>query len=40
MMWMNLEPVIHSEVTEKEKTKYHMLTHIYIWNLESLVGQQ
>ena len=24
MMWMNLEPVIHSEVTEKEKNKYHI----------------
>ena len=25
---MDLESVIHSEVSEKEKNKYHMLTHI------------
>ena len=27
--WMDLESVIQSEVTQKEKNKYHMLTHIY-----------
>ena len=27
--WMDLESVIHSEVSQKEKNKYHMLTHIY-----------
>ena len=27
--WMNLEPVIQSEVSQKEKNKYHILTHIY-----------
>ena len=27
--WMNLEPHIQSEVTQKEKDKYHILTHIY-----------
>ena len=27
--WMNLETVIQSEVSQKEKNKYHMLTHIY-----------
>ena len=27
--WMDLEPVIQSEVSQKEKNKYHMLTHIY-----------
>ena len=26
---INLECVIQSEVSEKEKNKYHMLTHIY-----------
>ena len=26
---MNLEPVIKSEVSQKEKNKYHILTHIY-----------
>ena len=29
MKWMNLEPVIQSEVSQKEKDKYHNLTHIY-----------
>ena len=27
--WMNLEPVIQSEVSQKEKNKYRILTHIY-----------
>ena len=27
--WMDLEIVILSEVSQKEKNKYHMLTHIY-----------
>ena len=26
---MNLEPIIQSEVSQKEKNKYHILTHIY-----------
>ena len=26
--WMNLDPVIQSEVSQKEK-KYHILTHIH-----------
>ena len=29
MSWMNLEPVIQSEVSQKEKDKYHILMHIY-----------
>ena len=29
---MNLEPIIQSEVSQKEKDKYHIITHI--WNLE------
>ena len=29
MRWMNLEPIIHSEVSQKEKYKYRILTHIY-----------
>ena len=29
MMWMNLEPIIQSEVSQKEKVKYHILTHVY-----------
>ena len=28
-MWMNLESVIQSEVSQKEKNKYCILTHIY-----------
>ena len=27
--WMNLGSVIQSEVSQKEKNKHHMLTHIY-----------
>ena len=27
--WTGLETVIQSEVSQKEKNKYHMLTHIY-----------
>ena len=34
MRWMNLEPIIQSEVSQKEKDKYSILMHIYIWNLE------
>ena len=29
MRWMDLESVIQSEVSQKEKNKYHMLRHIY-----------
>ena len=33
MKWMNLEPITQSEVSQKEKDKYSILTHIYrIWN--------
>ena len=27
--WMDLETVLQSEVSQKEKNKYRMLTHIY-----------
>ena len=31
-MWMNLEPIMQSEVSQKEKNKYHVLMHTYgIW---------
>ena len=30
MRWMNLEPIIQSEVTQKEKDKYCILTHICV----------
>ena len=29
MRWMDLESVIQSKVSHKEKNKYHMLTHVY-----------
>ena len=29
MKWMNLEPIIQSKVSQKEKDKYHIVTHIY-----------
>ena len=29
MKWMKLEPIIQSEVSQKEKDKYHILTHVY-----------
>ena len=32
MRWMKLEPIIQSEVTQKDKEHYSILTHIYgIW---------
>ena len=27
--WMDLESVTQSEASQKEKNKYHMITHIY-----------
>ena len=29
MRWMNLEPIIQREVSQKEKDKHHILTHTY-----------
>ena len=29
LRWMNLEPIIQSEVSQKEKDKYHILMYIY-----------
>ena len=32
MKWMNLEPIIQSELSQKEKGKHHITMHIYgIW---------
>ena len=31
MRWMNVKPIMQSEVSQKEKDKY---IHMYIWNLE------
>ena len=32
MRWMKLEPIIQSEISQKEKYQYSIL--MYIWNLE------
>ena len=45
MRWMNLEPIIQTEVSQKEKDKYHILTHIYMETRKmvlknSFTGQQ
>ena len=29
LKWMKLEPIIQSEVSQKEKHQYSVLTHIY-----------
>ena len=29
MRWMKLEPIIQSEVSQKEKCEYRILTHMY-----------
>ena len=29
MRWMNLEPITQTEVSQKKKNKYCILTHIY-----------
>ena len=29
MKWMNLEPIIQSEVSQKEKDKYNILMYMY-----------
>ena len=29
MRWMNLDPIIQSEVNEKEKGEYRILMHVY-----------
>ena len=34
--WMNLEPIIQSEVSQKEKEKYHILTHGRLQSMGSL----
>ena len=33
MRWMKLEPIIQSEVSQKEKHQYSILTHIYIYGI-------
>ena len=33
MRWMKLEPIVQSEVSQKEKYQYQY-SNTYIWNLE------
>ena len=33
MRWTNLEPIIQSEVSQKEKCRYRILTHTYIYRM-------
>ena len=33
MRWMKLGSIIQSEVSQKEKYKYHILMHIYIYGI-------
>ena len=33
LRWMNLEPILQSKVSQKEKDKYHILMHIYALGL-------
>ena len=37
MRWVNLEPIMQSEVSQKEKDKYPNLTYIYIMEYYSLI---
>ena len=34
MRWMKLESIIQSEVIQKEKHQYSILTYIYIYGIE------
>ena len=34
MRWIKLEPIIQSEISQKENHQQSILTHIYIENLE------
>ena len=33
MRWMKLEPIIQSEVSQKEKHKYSVCVYIYIYGI-------
>jgi len=33
--WMGLEIIILSEVSQREKDKYHMIHTTYMWNLKN-----
>ena len=38
MRLMNLDPIIQSELSQKEKDKYHILTHIYMESRKMLLN--
>ena len=40
MRWINLEPIIQNEVSQKEKNKYHILTSRKMVLMILLAGQQ
>ena len=45
MRWMNLQPIIQSDVSQKEKDKYCILTYIYMESVKVVLmilhaGQQ
>ena len=45
MRWMDLKPIIQSEVSQKEKDKYRILMHIYMESRKMVlrnlfIGQQ
>ena len=31
---MNLETIIQSEISQREKDKYHIMISLYMWNLK------
>ena len=37
MRWMNLQPIVQSEVSQKEKDKYHILMYIYMESRKMLM---
>ena len=39
MRWMNLEPITLSEANQKEKNKYHILTHIYMESRKMVLNE-
>ena len=35
--WMNTEPVTQNKVSQKEKNKYHILTHTHIYKIQKSI---
>ena len=47
MRWMDTDPVIQSEVSQRDKNRYHIVTYIYIYTetrkivlMNSFAGQK